>query len=236
MINALQTLRTVVNELLLRSGVSEEEKPIYYDAAIEGLRLFNMTIIRDGVVTAKKTPNSLNRIAFPSDMEDFVGLGVPVSGEVVWLTRNDKIVPTTSTSDGDEVLDSTAGEGVELVTAQLETLQARGGVNYEGYYTINWQNRKIIVNANKQTELILAYKSNGIQTSTETYVPARCVPALKAYILYTVTVTNPLSSESLVARYKMNWMDWERRLRRMEMFTLQEFEDMLFSTRTLLPK
>lgn len=234
-LNRIQTIDSVIHEAMLRDGSTDGLYPIYLEAAIDGYRDLVGSVIREGIKWVKFEPNSLNRYTFPSDMEDFVAIGVPVNGKLWPLTRNDEIMPTYTTEDGTDSLNSSYGEGVNLPTAQVQSLSASGGINLEGYYTIDWTNRRIIINANRLTELVLFYVSSGIEASTQTYVPARCASTLKAYIKYVVNADDRSNTEAFVGRMKMRYEEELRKLKRKEMPTIQEFKDAIYSTRTLLP-
>lgn len=186
-ISSLYTIDQLVNDLLLSQPElqrTDSEYKRYFNFAISGLRNLRLLYTEDGKNIIKVEPNAVNRIDFPSDMEEFIALGVPVNGEVWWLTRKDSIIPTKTVVGLDESLDSTDGEGELIDNAQYNTFASVGGVNLQGYYTLDMKNREIIINNTQRTELLLAYKSSGIDISSTTYFPTKYVEALKAWIAW----------------------------------------------------
>lgn len=213
------TLDQIVQETLLTLPESQQNEMNYdrfFSFAIGCLREMRLLHVKDGKITIKINPNSLNRYDFPDDMEEFCELGVPVNGTIWWLTRNNSIVPTTSTKNGETILDSTLGEGVDLPIGQFDTFTSEGAINWQGYFTIDDYNREIIINANQQTTLFLRYLSSGISKTTTTYVPTKYYSAIRAYILWKDIEFDKNMPEGKIMRYAANYNHEIAKVKRIE--------------------
>lgn len=223
--NALQTLDAVVNKVFLKSKRPLEEKTRFIEFAIDGYRFLKLRVTRLGMKVKKITPNALNRYDYPSDMEEFIGMAIPLNGAIWYLTRRDDIVPTTTTVLDEETLDADAGEGVDLPTDQLETVYSEGGVNIYGYYTLDDENREIIINATTNTEFILFYISSGINNTDTTYIPSKYIPSLEAYIMWQDVVYDNTVPINVKTNNERMFYDRIRELRRIEAPSHQEMMD-----------
>jgi len=225
MINTLQTLDAVVNKVFLKSKRPLEEKTRFIEFAIDGYRYLNLSTIKNGFKIVKIAPNALNRYDFPSDMEEFVGIGIPYKGTIWPLTRRDEIIPTTTLVQGDDTLDSTAGEGVDLPIAQSDTVYSEGGVNAYGYYTLDEEHREFIIVSSSLTEVLLSYISSGISNTDVTYIPGKCIPVLEAYILWQDKVYTLPSDLNVSREYERLFGDRIKELNRIGAPSLEEMAD-----------
>ena len=181
--SGVNTIDVVVRKALAYSKVPESEYMIWYQICLDGIRDLYDGVLRGATTIVKVQPNAINRIPFPSDMIDFIGLGVPLAGRVWVLTEDNKIITTYSENEEGLYLDAESGEGVELQRAQFEGLKATGGVNTKGYFVIDWENQVIIVNDDgTRSEYLLHYQRSGIDLTNGTFVPVRAITALVSYI------------------------------------------------------
>ena len=231
------TLDQVVNEALFtlpEEQQNEMQKRRFFSFAIQGIRELRLLDTRDGYRKVKISPNALNRYDYPDDLAEFVGLGVPVNGKIWLLTRDDKIIPTTTTVDGEPTLDSDYGEGVSLPTTQFDSFYSPGGVNLEGYYTLDDRERTIIINANRQTDLILFYISSGIRKGTTTFILAKHLPALIAFILWKDVLYDRTVSNNNKLLLADNYNKERRKIKAIEKPSHQEILDAWAYGNTLL--
>lgn len=179
-----QTLHEVVKKALWQAKKPRCYYLSFFELAIDGYRKLRLSYVWEGKAWRKVTINSLDYISFPEEMEEFIGLYLPVDGELYPLTRKDSIVPTITTTGTVESLDTTYEEGEDVLSPVGEGYYARGGVNLDGYYVINWDEERIHVRNTDATNLVLIYKTSGTNITTTTYVPNKYIPALIAHILY----------------------------------------------------
>lgn len=227
-ISAYYTIDQVVEETLLtlpESQRNERERRRFLNFAVSGLRYLRSFVTKDGKVREKVTPNSLNRISFPDDMEEFLALYVPVNGKIWKLTRNNEIIPTKTIVGIDESYDEDYGEGVEQPIVELDNFAASNDVNLEGYYTIDYENKEIIINSNRKTELVLEYISNGIGLSSISNVPAKYVKALTAWILWKDVFFDRSVALNIKVLYENEFKKSVREIKSLEAMSLDEVID-----------
>jgi hypothetical protein len=227
------TLKQIVKSALWQAKRPPSDYRMFYELAYRGYRELRLHHVQEGVRYAKLTPNSINCVDFPEDLVEFVGIGVPVNGKLVPLTRNDDIVITTTLVGAVETQNSTSGEGVDIIDSNTTGFYAKGGINYDGYYKVDWENRRIMLNSVTRTEVILAYVSSGTNAEGETYVPVKYEPALIAYIVWQDSRYD--DKRIAIAQYFEQQYNKEI-LNLDEGPTLQELLDTWISTYSDLPK
>jgi len=169
-LSSIQLLRDVVKKALWQAKRPKTDKMRFLEFAIDGLREMRLYHVREGIKVQKSTPDSINTVDFPEDMEDYVAVGIPINGELWTLTRRDTIITTTTTVDEAETLDSTDGEGVAIDDSQPLTFAGRGGMNVHGYYYADWENRRFVINSNSRTCLL--YTSPSPRDRTRSRMPS----------------------------------------------------------------
>ena len=229
----LVSLKALVQSALWQAKRPPSDYRRFFEFAYRGYRELRLHHVQEGVKFVKATPSTINTINFPEDMVDFVGIGVPVSGKVIWLTRDDDIVITTTLVGALETQDSDAEEGVDILDAAATNLYTKGGINLDGYYKIDWENRRIMLNSVTRTEVILAYRSSGVSVTGETYIPVKFENVLIAWIMWQDCRFDNLKvqiNEYFHQQYKDELVMLD------EGPTLQELLDTLYSTYTILPQ
>jgi hypothetical protein len=227
-VSALISLDDIINKILLQfpeNRRSINQKLRFTELAIDGLRQLRLLVTRDGSTTKKVIPDKNNRIPYPADCEEPIGIGIPYNGEIWYLTRNDSLIKTITVSGIDESLNEEQGEGVELPTVQFNTIYSKGGVNFAGYYTFDDVNREIIVNSNNRSDLLLVYQSSGINLSQETLVPYKYVSAIMSYVLWQDIVADITISENVKFAYEKRYKDRCFEIKEIEAMSFQEFND-----------
>lgn len=226
------TLNAIVKNALWQAKRPTSDKARFYEFAYRGYRELRLHHVREGVKMLKCTPDSINCVDFPEDMIDFVGIGVHVNGKLSLLTRNDDIILTTTLVGSVETQDNDSGEDVDIYDSTTDGYYAKGGVNYDGYYNIDWENRRIMLNSVTRTEVILAYVSSGTNATGETYVPVKYEPAIIAYVIW----QDSRFDDKRIAIAQYYETQYVKEIQNLdEGPTLQEYLDVLYSTYTLLP-
>lgn len=234
----LHQISQIVTEALLYADVGEEHYKRFLQLAFNGIRELKRGVIRESVHYLKVTPDAINRVNFPQDMEEFIGVGIPYGGRLWLLTERKDIIATyTEADDGSLSLDTNDGEGVPLPTAQYENILSTGGVNLYGYFKVDWEQEEIIFNAATRGEYILVYTTSGIRVDAITYIPTRAKEALLAYILWKDALGRLKTTADIpiVQARKVEWLEERSRLKRRDLLpSVQEFWDVLNSTKSLL--
>jgi hypothetical protein len=229
----LITLKSLVKSALWQAKRPPSDYRRFFEFAYRGYRELRLHHVREGVKFAKLIPSSINTIDFPEDMIDFVGIGTSVNGKLVWLTLDDDMVITTTLVGAIETQSSTSGEGVNTLDASAGNLYTKGGVNLDGYYKIDWENRRLVLSSVSRTEVVLAYTSSGTDVTAETYVPVKYEIALIAWIIWQDSCFDDKRMQ--VAQY------YEQQYKNAiymldEGPTLQELLDVLYSTYDYRPQ
>jgi hypothetical protein len=226
--DGIQTMKTVVLKALSQSRKSRVNFWMFREFAIDAYRYLNLHAIRDGREWKKLTP-VMNTVSFPADFEDLVGIYKPIDGQFYPLTRNDSIVITTSLSGIYEVQDATQGEGVAIPNNTSNSPSTPGGVNLQGYYTLDWNGRRVFLSG-VTGDIVMLYKASGTRIGDTTFVPNKYIPYLIAFILYEHTKYDdsyPLSRrQELLSTLQIERMD----VAKLESPTLDEYLDAIRST------
>lgn len=227
------TLKSIVKLALWQAKRPPSDYRRFYEFAYRGYRELRLHHVQEGVKFSKLIPSSINTISFPEDMIDFVGIGVHVDGKLIWLTRDDDMIITTTMVGAVETQDTDSGEGVDILDTSSDYLYTKGGVNLDGYYKIDWENRRLVLNSVTRTEVVLAYTSSGTSATGETYVPVKYEIALIAWIIWQDSCFD--DKRVTIAPY------YEQQYRNALVIidegpTLQEYLDVLYSTYTMLPQ
>jgi hypothetical protein len=230
--DGVRTLKHIVQKALWLAKREPNEYFRFHELACDGLRELRLHHVHEGLKFAKLTQSSIGTVDFPEDFLDFRGIAVPVAGKLVWLTRNNDIVMTTTMVGAQETQDSDDEEGVDILDSATAGFYARGGVNLDGYYNIDYQNRRIFLNSVTRTEVVLAYLTSGAEISEETYVPTKYEQILIAWIVWRDTMYDEQRiklAEYYESRYLKELVGLD------EGYTIEELLDALASTYTMLP-
>ena len=229
----------VVIKKILRQG-KKFLPDLTYDLVNEGLvdayRMLRLTTISSGTKVSKHTPSDINTIDMPSDCEKVLFVAVPVSGELSFLSRRDTIITTTTQSGGVETLDSDDGEGVSVLDDMWGAYSVRGGSNNDGYYTVEHDNRRIKVNSNSRTEVLLGYVTSGISSTEDIEIPNKYIDVLTATILYKESCYDPTLPMNTKAYIKQMYHEARYEIKKLEMASLTDFAHAIYRTYYPTPK
>ena len=224
------TIKQMTNEILFET----ERDPGFYKKCmhhvINGVREMNKFHI-DNVRTSKVTCNSIGVINMPGDYISFVGLYMNYGGLMYSLTRQDKIVRTTTLDDGAQTFDSDIGEGIALDTGGDYRYSTSGAKN-DFYYTLDERNSTIIVREVPTRTFFLQYVSSGIDLDdgNDTQIPVKIKGALKTWVMYQDNMMSDNGNKKLVSFYEDQYNKEVSKLRFLELPTGDELLDILYST------
>uniref|UniRef100_A0A6H1ZVC5 Uncharacterized protein n=1 Tax=viral metagenome TaxID=1070528 RepID=A0A6H1ZVC5_9ZZZZ len=179
---AIIPIEQVVSRFLFKYKRPLDDAFIYTEHCCNAYRDFRL-YDSDQVVTAKVSINANKWIDMPSDLQTFVDLCTPISGEWWSFTEKRYIVNTTTFTGIVEGRDESFGEGADLSVPRTTGYAASGGVN-DYNYMIDWEARRIYVDGMESATVVLLYTSSGIEMSGTTQVPELLTPLLDAYMLW----------------------------------------------------
>lgn len=177
-------IEDVVRFILWTTKRPKSERKRYLELVIWAYRDMCLNHVKDGIKVTKQAPTSINTVPFPDDMEDFVAVGEPVNGKFIPYSRRDDIIITTTVTGSIESLDPSDGEGVDINDQMNGGFSASGGANIYGYYRVDEENRRLFLNKQTRSEVILIYKTSGVKLSETTYVPKKYLKAIINFVLW----------------------------------------------------
>lgn len=228
MINNLVTLKAVVEEYMLISERPEINWAKLKTLALRAYQDLCAEILPQGKVIVKSTMDSNFAIDFPADLRELNAVYIPdITGELFALSYNPKITPTYTGVNRD----SDNNEGLDVPHPGGWYFSSTGGVNLAGYYTLDWENRRILFVNVDQSDVILDYLSTGIQDAESAYVPSETIGAIHAYIAYKSIIYKPGSNKNDVMLYKEELKREKQKLRMMK-FNFENYKDWVLKTVT----
>ena len=220
-------LGQVVDSLINEQSLTRKFWDKFLQVALEGysreLNLYHMNLYKGAWVPVSA---SLGTVDWPSDYVDFLAIGHNISGQYWSYTQDENMIIPQGTVNGQDTKNDDRGENKAVNRYNIASYSTPGAINSD-YYKIDAVNRRIIVNGtSSKTELLLYYKSSGVNLTEETVVPIYAERALKDYISWR-TAKGP----DRIAK-KKEWVDSAKDLRDHEgSFTKDQFLDMVNKTK-----
>lgn len=228
-ISGLLSLDKFVRKVMFKMKKENDNYFRYLMIAQDGLR--HLFMHKLGYFTHVKltVDSDTNTIDFPTDYVHYVSLSIPDDGRMWTLTRDDSLVPTTSTDDDGEYLDDDYGEGYDLSEEYVPLgYGARGGYN-DTYYTIDHKNRRFIIAGVSPSHVILTYISSGINDGSETYMPLYAEMPLEKFMLWQLSEYDS-ENRMITAEKKRAYESAIRQMRKLLAPTLDEIMDAIART------
>jgi len=196
------------------------------------LNISHLPYYTEAKVTVTPIGTNAGIVVWPIDMIDFISVGLPKNG-VFWTftERRDMNTTTTGTYPA-ETFTSTLGDGETFDVPEDGGVDygVRGGVN-DYYYFIDWADRRIYLDGDTGTTVILRYVSSGITSGSETYVPVVCTRAIDTYLRWMEAQMNKTTLGDVQLR-KQDYDEALMWLRRQQMPTMEQFRDALYGVTT----
>jgi hypothetical protein len=229
-IDGIITLDKFVKKILFKTNKNHDEYFRVFQVVADGLRHLCMHSLGFVTWTKLTVDTDTNTIDFPDDYVGFVSLSVPDDGRMWQLTRNDDLVPTTSTDSGGlEYLDEDDGEGVDLNDELVPIgYGTRGGYN-DYYYQIDHKKRRFIINGITTDHVILRYISSGVNATTSTSVPLYLEEPLEYYVFWKMAEYEGAREDVIYGKRQ----SFNLALRRMKKFnapSIQEVKDAIYTS------
>lgn len=171
---AVVELAKIVERFLFKWKLPKDDYVNYYEHAADCVRELNIHDI-PSFVEVETSVNSLGFISMPSDMIDFISVGLLWMGELWTFTERRYMVYT-------DFGDSSTTKPTDHEYGQYG-YAGTGGKN-EFYFKLDWKNRKIMIDGAESEDVILWYKSSGLSTDggSNVTVPVICNATIDAYL------------------------------------------------------
>lgn len=193
------SLQTIVKRFILKYKINEDDFVNYLEHAADCFRDLNISHL-SYLIQADLTLDSVGKVAFPTDMIDFIAFG-RIEGDVFYsfFQSTDLSVPTAAVS-----FDS-------------------GNYNKFFYY-IDWPNRVLYCQSLVSETVTLRYVSSGISTTAETMVPIQCTQVIDAYLRWMESLMDVAGLGEQQLR-KANYDNLIRHLQWQQLPNLEQFKD-----------
>ena len=193
------SLQAIVKRFILKYKVNEDDFINYLEHAADCYRDLNISHL-SYFTQANLALDSVGKVAFPTDMIDFISLGI-IRDDVFYtfIQSTDLSVPTTSIAYG-------------------------ASDNNKYFYYIDWPNRVIYCQSLVSETVTLRYISSGISTSVETLVPIQCTQVIDAYLRWMQSLMDGAGLGEQQIR-ENNYVTQVRHLQWQQLPTLEQFKD-----------
>lgn len=193
------SLQTIVKRFILKYKINEDDFVNYLEHAVDCFRDLNISHL-SYFVQANLALDSVGKVSFPSDMIDFISVGI-IDDDVYYT-----FVQSTDLS---------------VPTAAVEY----GSSDWNKYfYYIDWPNRVIYCQSMVSETVTLRYVSSGISTSVETVVPIQCTQVIDAYLRWMQSLMDGAGLGEQQIR-ENNYVTQVRHLQWQQLPTLEQFKD-----------
>lgn len=226
--SALITFDQLIQGMMLKGSYPESHYAKMAQIAFDGYREMNLTVLPDGRNIEKFNMDSNYIVYMPDDLILANRVLLSIDGEMWPLTKEPKIVPTTTLSGGAETLDPDAGEGVDITNLGIY-YSRRGGRNIEGYWRPDYKKRRIVFRNVSRTDILLDYTTSGISLTEETYIPVYAKIALEAYIRLYLEYNKPSPNPNNIVLYDKLYKQQKAICRGIK-FSMTDFLDTIYKT------
>lgn len=242
----------LINELSEDTKYYQKYLQLAIDAVTE-VNIFHINNIRVAYLTTTAMAENTGQqyyVDLPDDFVDYYKIGINKGGKLWTLTLNNNYILPKNENCGElESIPANSTDASNLTYGYYYTDHFKGqkyvpyayslggGIN-QAYFRIDKENRRIVLSgAMADTEIILEYKSTGINMTGETLIPRQAVGTIKAYIHWKRLEYDPRVSMNEKMRKEQLYGKEIEQLRHHElMFTISEYQDMLYSTMKQTPK
>lgn len=229
-------LSDLVDGLLYKDkALTKSDRNWVLEHLIDGIRHYHMHDCY-APKQVKVTPDVNQIINYPTDMVGFISLNFLENGEFRTLPELKNLNISTTIVQGQETFDSDLGEGVDYDDGLDYGLGTIGGKG-ETYFVRDEKKSRFLLNGLDRAELILLYVSAGIQTDSETYIPAAAKLLLESWTRYQISMYGQGYSAADIQLRQLAYEE-QRRLYRTfkQSVRLDEFVDELTRNYGMLPQ
>lgn len=173
---AITNLTKVVDRFLFKNKLTKNDFVNFYEHAADCVRELSIHDM-PSYVEEEIAVSSLGIITMPSDMIDFISVGLLWGGELWTFTEKHFMVYTDF--GGTDITKPTSHEYGSNGYA------ATGGKN-KYYFKLDWKNRQIMIDGAEGVDVILWYKSSGLGGlgGVSVSVPVIMQAAIDAWLYY----------------------------------------------------
>lgn len=213
-----------VRRLLAKEGKDNDDYMRYLQIALDGLRemhIHDFEKVETKVVTVNTTTNTFS---LPTDFVRHVWVATVIDGRWWTYTEDDTMAPL---EDDDSTTIQSSLPNISQYHLADSYGQAGGWNKY--YMRVDRKNGVIQVGGYTPSIVVLRYVSNGIDSGGSITVPDFSLPALEAYVRFSIADYDEVA-ESHVIRLKRQYDDARKKMKRVMRPTLQEVIDTVYKS------
>ena len=210
---AFVDIEYIASQVRLRMGLDNRWHEKILQFVIDGYSELNLNDTIRNIKTVDLVVDATNVADFPRDYVEYVSIAVRFGGRIMPLVLNTNIVAPTTASCGvfDRVTETvTNGDFADksndwFYNPRLTSYTVGGGWS-NAYYNIDHEGGRIIFLTENFSglEVVLQYKSLGISDST--IIPRAAIPALRAYVQWTLNNNDRNVSETRIEVSRREWL------------------------------
>jgi hypothetical protein len=228
--NQVRTVKQVIKDILFEGGYDTDKYPTMGQYALNAIREIFMYHANRHKISKVTVDTQTNTIDWPDDCIDMVYFGIPINGQVWTFTKKGKLITTTTLVNGQETLDSVAGEGAQPVDASTIGYGASGGKNTY-YFNNDEDNRRTFISGVNPANVMLAYISNGVE-DIDTLIPTKYKEMIKYYSRWKDYERDDNFNEKKAQYFKDLYEQECNKLKAFQAPTVDEIYDALLGMRT----
>lgn len=224
--SGVRTLKQIVKDIHYEGGYGLDNWGYIGQFALNAIRDLHMYHTGSPKITKVTVNVQTNTIDWPDDYIGFCYLGIPINGQLVTLTKNNRLITTTTLVNGQETLSIDQGEGVIPVEGQLDGYGTTGGKN-DYYYSEDEYNRRFVLIGANPRNVLLGYISSGV-ADKDTLIPVKYKECIINFVRWKLKLREPVDMRQ--ADYFKDLYEQEcNKLKAFEDPTLDEIYDALLS-------
>lgn len=248
--NIIYCVKNVMAELEEDSTLKYQK---YLQFAYRGFRDLNLFVMHN-IKTVYLDMNDALAAKLPPDFVKYRAIGLIVNNRIYTLTLDERLAMNRKTDDcGEPITDLTKLNAAGITTGQTgyyfyphfrnglyvgEAFGEGGGHNPQGYFKLDLERGQIQFNSVlPKAEIIMEYKSNGLEEDGSAIVPEECVEAIIQWIFWKRVEHNKQVSDSTISEEERKYKMWYNKAKKyLNSFTASELRDMLWSSNKLTAK
>lgn len=197
--------------------------------AINGTRQFQLYHIARATRQWIPVEPDLNIVPLPDDLMEFKAVGVPIEGKFWEFTEDREAIPPLS---GDTLNQRREESRAEDIAGPVQNFAYPGGQNDFRYQLDLPNNRIVLITVFPVDEVMVVYKTTGINSKGDTLIPIHALDALVKYVEYHDVRRDPhqVTPNNMKQLLKQEMEDAIFDMRRMEhRWTMNQFLDIIRS-------
>lgn len=199
-LSGLLTVKQIILDLLYKMKLSKSEYHYMFNMFLDAhkeLQMYHVSTFEEQFIDI----NENHYVVLPADYLGFVSVGIMMYGRLYTFSYDNELKKLVTEQDGEIIVDTDAGDNVVKNTLYLQNYASPGLNDYK--FILDEPNNRIILNGYVGTQVILRYKSTGINISGETYIRKKYKDVLQACMRHLYSVNNNEKDNIIGRNYEL---------------------------------